>query len=215
MTDLPASLLQLSRQLTDPELTNALVASRPRRGGRQAAVLILLGEVEGELEVVLIEKTPHLRKHAGQVAFPGGGVEYADASFVAAALREAEEEAGIRPETVRVLGTLPPAHVLASGFDVIGVVGHWRRPESLRPADTREVAAVHQVRISTLVDPAVRSTAVHPSGFRGPAFEVHGLFIWGFTAYLLDGLLDLAGWSVPWDAGRLSTIPDRFLHGRR
>ncbi|QLQ14771.1 MAG: CoA pyrophosphatase [Micropruina sp.] len=142
-----------------------------------------------------------------------GGTGDPDAVF--AALREAEEEVGVEPATVTVLGVLPPAQVRATGFDVTGVVGWWREPVALRPVDVGEVAAVHQLPVAALVDPANRLTWEHPSGFSGPGFVIGDLFIWGFTAHLLDGLLDLAGWAEPWDAARTSSIPRRFLHGRR
>ncbi|MEO6703304.1 MAG: coenzyme A pyrophosphatase, partial [Jatrophihabitantaceae bacterium] len=65
--------------------------------------------------------------------------------------------------------------------------------------DTAEVAGVQRLPIAALTDPANRFTVLHPSGFTGPGFEVAGLFVWGFTAGLLDRLLRLAGWELPWD----------------
>jgi hypothetical protein len=76
------------------------------------------------------------------------------------------------------------------------------------------VAAVHQVPVSRLLDPANRSTWVLPGGFSGPAFVLDDLYVWGFTAYLLDGLFDLLGWTVPWDAGLTTQIPPRFFSER-
>jgi 8-oxo-dGTP pyrophosphatase MutT (NUDIX family) len=226
--DVPVGLDRLRAGLASPDATARAVAARPGRGGRPAAGLILLWSdadaaasevaVDGPtagLRLVAIEKTDHLRKHAGQIAFPGGAVEPLDASMVDAALREANEEVGLYRCSVDVLGTLPPAHVAASGFDVASVVGWWRRPVPLGPVDLEEVADVHQLSVPCLVDPANRVTAVHPSGHAGPAFLVGDLFVWGFTGHLIDALLDLAGWAQPWDAGRLREIPPRFLRGRR
>ncbi|MBK8461037.1 MAG: hypothetical protein IPL43_13370 [Micropruina sp.] len=68
--------------------------------------------------------------------------------------------------------------------------------------------------MADLVDPANRSRYVHPFGFTGPAFQVGGVYIWGFTALLLDGLLELAGWSLPWDGSRETAVPDRLLRDR-
>lgn len=219
----PPSLDALRAGLASASDAARVVADRPGRGGRSAAVLILLwgdataaptASVDG-LSLVTIEKSPHLRSHAGQIAFPGGAIEPEDASPIAAALREAREEVGIEESTVDVLGTLPAAHVVASGFDVASVVGWWRHPVPLRPVDLHEVAAVHAPLVTQLADPANRRTSVHPSGHRGPAFVVDDLFIWGFTGHLLDGLLRLAGWEEPWDRSLTTEIPDRFLHGRR
>jgi hypothetical protein len=66
---------------------------------------------------------------------------------------------------------------------------------------------VHRVPLGELVDPANRVRARHPSGFVGPAFEVRGMFVWGFTAGVLDTLLDLGGWSQPWDHERIRDLP--------
>ena len=214
---IPPSLDALRAGLASASDAARVVADRPGRGGRSAAVLILLsgGPASGGLSLVTIEKSPHLRSHAGQIAFPGGAIEPEDAGPIAAALREAREEVGIEESSVEVLGTLPAAHVVASGFDVASVVGWWRRPVPLVPVDLHEVASVQAPLVSQLVDPANRRTSVHPSGHRGPAFVVDDLFIWGFTGHLLDGLLRLAGWEEPWDRSLTTEIPDRFLHGRR
>ena len=129
-------------------------------------------------------------------------------------LRARVAEVGIAPEGVSVLGVLPEAHVAASGFDVTSVVGWWPAPRPLVPVDTFEVAAVHSLALGHLVDPANRLTWTHPSGYRGPAFVVDDLFVWGFTGHLLDGLVRLAGWEKPWDVRRTAPIPPRFLRGR-
>lgn len=224
-TELPPSLNRLLEGLASPDALERLVAARPGRGQRRAAVLILLSfdrsaaRVESDatagLRLVLIEKAAHLRKHAGQMAFPGGAVETTDASPAHAALREAEEEVGVAPWEVEVLGTLPPAHIAASGFDAMSVVGWWDGARELDPGEDGEVEAVHHIPVPLLADPASRWMAVHPSGYTGPAFVVGDLFIWGFTAHLLNGLLQLAGWERPWDHERRAEIPARFLHGRR
>jgi hypothetical protein len=73
--------------------------------------------------------------------------------------------------------------------------------------DPQEVARVARVPIADLADPANRFRAVHPSGFTGPAFRASGLFVWGFTAGLLDRLLALTGWERPWDQTRLQAVP--------
>ncbi|MFT4295195.1 MAG: CoA pyrophosphatase [Micropruina sp.] len=210
----PADLDRLRTALAGPEAA-ARVAERAARGGRPAAVLIALADHPEGARIVLVEKDMRLRTHAGQVAFPGGAIEASDASPVAGALREADEEVGLPPGEVQVLGVLPPAFVRASDFAVTAVVGHWPTPRPLVPVDVGEIAAVHSVAVDVLLDPANRLTWTHPAGFSGPGFVVGELFIWGFTAYLLDGLFDLAGWTVPWDAGRLSDIPERFRIGRR
>lgn len=216
MTRVPPVLADLAVRLTEPGGGARVVRGRPGRQGRKAAVLILFSGPEGarpaDLELVLIEKSATLRKHAGQVAFPGGGVEPADASSEEAALREAREEVGVDAATVHLLGVLPPAHVAVTGYDVTPVVAWWREPHPLQVVDTVEIDAVHTVGVGDLVDPVNRVTWRLPMGYEGPAFQVGELFVWGFTAHLLDGLLDLAGWSQPWDSQRKVLVPERFLH---
>jgi hypothetical protein len=82
------------------------------------------------------------------------------------------------------------------------VVAWWREPHHVDVVDTGEVAAVVRVPLSELTDPENRFKVVHPSGFTGPAFQVRGLMVWGFTAGLLAGILTLAGWERPWDTSR-------------
>ena len=65
--------------------------------------------------------------------------------------------------------------------------------------DTAEVARVEAVPLRELLDPARRFVVRHPLGYRGPAFDVRGMLVWGFTAGVLAGILDTAGWTVPWD----------------
>ncbi len=216
----PVELRDAQAKFARPDALSFIAGARTPQGTRRAAVLILLspplagdGPAQG-YELVLIEKRADLRSHAGQVAFPGGSIESVDVDPVAAALREAQEEVGVEPSTVEVLGVLPAAHIPRSGFDVTSVVGWWPEPAPLAPVDVAEVAAVHQVAVARLLDPANRSTWVHPGGFRGPAFLLDDLYVWGFTAYLLDGMFDLLGWTVPWDRDRTTEIPPRFLSER-
>lgn len=170
--------------------------------GRHSAVLMLFASATGQAagaDVLLLERAATLRSHAGQVAFPGGATDATDLSPRATALREAEEEVGLRPDTVDVLAELPALFLPPSGFVVTPVLGFWREPHPVGVVDAGEVAAVVRAPIAELTDPANRFTVRHPSGFVGPGFEVSGLFIWGFTAGLLDRLLRLAGWERPWD----------------
>ncbi|HET9874019.1 MAG TPA: CoA pyrophosphatase [Propionibacteriaceae bacterium] len=212
--DLPSWLQPLAASLQDSDRRDQVVALRPGVGGRSAAVLALLGQGESGPEMLFIERGRTLRTHAGQVALPGGAMDPEDADLAATALREAYEETAVDRSGIEVLGCLPAVHVAVSGFDVTTVVGWWRTPSAVRVADPREVASVLVVPVAELTDPAHRVSVRHPSGYTGPAFQVAGVLIWGLTAYLVDGLLDLAGWQRPWDAERHIDIPARYLHDR-
>ena len=207
----PAWLQPLVAALATPERVERVVSVRPGAGGRAAAVLALIGAGSDGPEILFVERAASMRTHAGQIAFPGGAADPDDVDLVDTALREAEEEVGLERSGVEVLGLLPPAHVAVSGFDVTAVVGWWRRRSLVSAVDAREVASVPVVPVSVLTDPARRATVRHPLGYTGPAFEVDGHLIWGLTAHLLDGLLDLAGWQRPWDTSRRVPIPDRYL----
>lgn len=172
----------------------------PAEGGRDSAVLVLFGEGPDGPDLLLIERAHTLRAHAGQPAFPGGAVDPEDDGVVGAALREATEEVGLDAASVTVLGALPPLWIPPSGFVVHPVVAWWHAPHDVDVVDVGEVAAVARVPLAELCDPASRFTMTHPSGFVGPAFEVRGLVVWGFTAGLLDRLLAVAGLEQPWDA---------------
>ena len=179
---------QLSRFLPPPE------------GGRESAVLVLFGEGDEGPDLLLIQRSSTMTSHAGQPAFPGGAVDDTDADVVAAALREAEEETGLDPAGVDVVGMLPALYLPPSGFVVTPVIGWWREPSPVGVVDPGEVERVVRVPLAELLDPANRYSVKHPSGFVGPAFGVRGLVVWGFTAGLLARLFALVGWERPWDA---------------
>jgi len=184
---------------------------KPPADARRSAVLILFGEGTRGPDVLLIERTAHLRSHAGQPAFPGGGIEPDDDGPVAAALREAEEETGLDPAGVDVLATLPELWLPPSGNVVTPVLAWWRTPSDVTPADVHEVASVARVPLADLAEPANRLQIRHPSGLVGPAFEVADMLVWGFTAGVLARLLTLGGWEQPWDTDRVTDLPHETL----
>jgi 8-oxo-dGTP pyrophosphatase MutT (NUDIX family) len=176
-------------------------------GARAAAVLILFGEGTDGPDLLLLQRADTLRKHAGQPAFPGGGIDPGDGGPVGAALREAAEETGLDPAGVTVLASMPELYVAHSGYRVTPVVGWWREPCAVAAGDPGEVASVARVPLSELTDPANRLRIRGPSGYLGPAFRARGMLIWGFTAAILHGVLQVGGWERPWDESRIEDLP--------
>jgi 8-oxo-dGTP pyrophosphatase MutT (NUDIX family) len=214
-----------SPQATDPELpgwwepllTRAR-ASRaadftriptPAQAGRDAAVLVLLGEDAAHgPDVLVLQRAATMRNHAGQPAFPGGAADPGDLGPADTALREATEEVGLRRDSTTVLAELPKLWIPVSDFLVTPVLAWWHTPHPVSAHDPAEVAHVARLPIAELADPAHRLRVRHSSGWLGAAFEVRGMLVWGFTAGILSALLDLGGWSVPWNTDRVEPLPD-------
>jgi 8-oxo-dGTP pyrophosphatase MutT (NUDIX family) len=181
----------------------------PADGGRPSAVLVLLGEQSpGEPDVLVLQRAAAMRTHAGQPAFPGGAADPGDRDPAATALREAGEEVGLDPSSVTVLALLPKLWIPVSNFVVTPVLAWWHAPHPVQPQDPAEVAHVARLPVAELVDPRNRLRVRHPrSGYVGPAFQVRGMLVWGFTAGVISKLLELAGWSRPWQPGPVMDLP--------
>ncbi|MEP7025531.1 MAG: CoA pyrophosphatase [Actinomycetota bacterium] len=191
---------------------------QPEPGGRPAAVLVLFGVGPQGPDLLLVQRGPGLRRHSGQAAFPGGAIDPADSGPVQAALREAAEEARVDPAGVQVLTVLPDLFIRRSRFTVTPVLAWWRRPVPVSSGDPVEVVAVQRIPVAELADPAHRLSIRPPSGLAGqgrrpasPAFRAGGMLIWGFTAMVVDQLLTLGGWEVPWDASQPEDLPPGAL----
>ncbi|HEX8860024.1 MAG TPA: CoA pyrophosphatase [Actinomycetes bacterium] len=193
------------------ELVEKLEFSSPADPrGVPAAVLLALSPVDGkdDLGLVLVQRPDSMRTHAGQVALPGGAVDPDDPDGIAAALREADEEVGLDPASVRVLGSLDRSYIPVSNFDVLPVVGLWDGRAPLRP-NPAEVAGILRPTLRQLADPANHGTMpleelVGDAGLRGrapdlasPVFWVDGVIVWGFTAGLLSLFLRSLGLDAP------------------
>lgn len=183
--------------------------SAPARDARPSAVLIVFGE-RGPIgpDVLVLQRADGLRNHAGQVGFPGGAADPGDHDLIATALREAEEEVGLDPSSVEVVGTLPALWIPVSNYLVTPVLAWWREPHDVGPVDLEEVARVDRLTIAELVEPSNRFLARHSSGWIGPAFRIRGMLVWGFTAGVLATLLELGGW-----AEAMPNLPIKALGG--
>ena len=211
--DLPSWFEPLLSRVGESRTRDFTPLRTPANGGRPSAVLVLLGESEpaadtpGGPDLLVLQRAATMRNHAGQPAFPGGGTDPEDADAPATALREAQEEVGLDPTSADVLALLPDLYIPVSSFVVTPVLAWWRRPHPVSPLQPAEVAHVARLPISELVDPANRIRVRHPSGWVGPAFQVRGMLVWGFTAGVISTLLDMGGWTRPWQPGALVELP--------
>ena len=154
-----------------------------------AAVLVPLVDRPEGMTVLLTQRTDHLHDHAGQVSFPGGRVELDDVSHEAAALRETEEEVGLKPDRVELVGRLD-YYIVRSGYKVTPVVGFVQPPFEIKP-DPFEVADVFEVPLSFLMDTENHRLATHTEkGEERSYYEMpyNGFHIWGATAGMLVNL---------------------------
>lgn len=206
--DLPSWMRQLVANVDQHELPGPLhnlVGSAPL-AARRGAVLMLFGDGADGPDLLLTMRAATLRSHAGQPAFPGGSIDPGE-TVIEAALREGFEETGLIPSSVLPVALLPELYLPPSGFLVSPVLAYWREPGAVRPVDPAETAVVARVPVADLVNPGNRGQVWHPSGFIGPAFEVADMLVWGFTAGLVDTLLELGGWTEPWDLNRRFELP--------
>jgi 8-oxo-dGTP pyrophosphatase MutT (NUDIX family) len=164
----------------------------PPQGKREAAVLLLADPSATGLPLLFVRRTDHLRFHAGQIGFPGGSREPGDADLVATALRESEEEIGLDPANVEVLGFLPPRLTRRSDLWLTPVVGLRREPFAVR-GDGYEVAEWFWVPLATLRDAPHRVEEVRTVGEEAQRvhfFDAEGRMIWGVTGQIVADLLD-------------------------
>ncbi|MEO1293595.1 MAG: CoA pyrophosphatase [Pseudomonadota bacterium] len=170
---------------------DARAALPKNRRLRPAAVLCAIVERERALHVVLTKRAEHLKKHPGQIAFPGGKVDATDSSPMATALREAEEEIGLPRELVDVAGAIDN-YETGTGFQVTPFVGFLERP--FQPiTDDGEVAEVFEVPLGFLMDP--RNHERRSRDWRGArrwfwAIPYGERYIWGATAGMLRNLAE-------------------------
>lgn len=207
---LPDHYRALADRLADPTGLPQESGGRAASGAAQSAVLVLLNVV-GEPDLVFTERNQQLRSHAGQISFPGGRRDLGDVDLCQTALRETQEEIGLDAQRVQVLGALPAALIPASGMNVAPIIGLWSGEDDIWPNSPAEVESIQRWKIQDLVDPRQRLSYAHPLGFSGPAWQFGNHFLWGFTAHVVDRILELGGWSRQWDSSRSVNVPERYL----
>lgn len=174
-------------------LARRAAPARPEWDVIPAAVLVPMYHDGAEWHVLYTRRTDTVDVHRGQVSFPGGRIDPQDAGPVQAALREAHEEVGIRPQAVTVLGTLGPL-LTVTQFEVTPVIGHLAWPCALR-LNTREVACAFGVPLRWLADPSHLHRTLRQPPIPGREIQVYsfdpylGETIWGATARITLDLI--------------------------
>jgi 8-oxo-dGTP pyrophosphatase MutT (NUDIX family) len=176
----------LESVLLSPEEAQAMKAP----GGTNAAVLLAVYGHPEHSGLVFTERRLDLRRHAGEISFPGGRPDSPGEALLETALREADEEIGLRPDQVEIAGALPPVGTFVTGYKVHPFVG--RIPDGLRfRPNPSEVAAVLEFTLDQLRDGfAMRRLIRRGVPIRTPTYEVGEHMIWGATARILSDFLE-------------------------
>ena len=181
-----AALRDLRAALLDPTDAAAIDA----HGGSDAAVLVPLYGESSETGLVFTERRSDLRRHGGEISFPGGRPDHAEEGLLECALREAKEEIGLDPASVEVLGALPPVSTVVTGYKVHPFVGAIPQGLPFRP-NPAEVAAVLLFTLDDLrAGFGMRRLIRRGVPIRTPTYLVGEHLVWGATARILASLLE-------------------------
>lgn len=202
----------------DPEAIHRKLGVSRHAGGpvpsKQFAVLMAVsGDSLDDAAVLLTHRSPDMRSHPGQIAFPGGRVDPGDVNVVDTALREAWEETGLDRMSVTPLAQWQALRVRSTGSPVSAVLAHWHSHSDVGVASPAETDDVFSVRLRDLADPGHR-LQVGAGDWRGPAFRIYDYIIWGFTAAVLAGMLDHAGWEQKWDSEAVQDLRQTLSRSR-
>jgi len=194
----------LKKRLAEPlpgiaaqELMAARVKPMPSSipdNARPSAILISLFYIDGILHTLLIKRTDDGRAHSGQISFPGGRYEEADRKLEATAAREANEEVGIDPSSIELLGGLTPLYIPVSNFMVHPFIGYLPQ-QPVYTLSNKEVARIIELPVEELLHPERKTnaevTSAADKNFRRvvPAYQLaDGSIIWGATAMIISEL---------------------------
>lgn len=190
---MPPSGTALADQLSGVLLTTEAASELDVRGRTDAAVLVALYVDGGRLHAVFTKRREDLRRHPGEISFPGGRHDDTDADLEATALREAEEEIGLPPATVRMLGALQPTPTIVTSYAIYPFVG-LIEPGLAWTLSAREVAAVLEFALDDLLAGYARRRLVRRGvPIRTDTYVVGDDLIWGATARILADLFDRIG----------------------
>lgn len=189
LKELPGKEIQWEMASSDRMIKN--FPKNPGKDARIAAVLILLYPFKGSIYTVFMQRHNYEGVHGGQISFPGGKKEEADKDIIQTALREANEETGVDPASIEIIGKLTPLFIPVSNMLVTPVVG-WtnQKPEYTEQAE--EVVFLFEADLKRLLNPLL--IKVKPMAIRGESinvkyFDYDGNVIWGATSMLLHELL--------------------------
>ncbi len=197
-------MLNLQKRLKMPlpgEIAHKLMAARsrhtmnlnPNNTTKKSAVLILFYPSNDNIHIPLILRPPYDGLHGGQVAFPGGKIEKTDENLTRTALRETQEEIGIRTNDVQVIGQLTELYIPPSNFLVQPIVGYMLQKPTFYP-DPREVATVFEITLEELINPKIISEEllnVRGVEIQAPIYNIKDQKVWGATAMMIAELLML------------------------
>jgi 8-oxo-dGTP pyrophosphatase MutT (NUDIX family) len=176
---------RLRSLLLEPEEAAAMDAP----GKTDAAVLVPLFERDGDLTAVFTERRHDLRRHAGEISFPGGRQDFPDEDLRDTALREAEEEIGLRRDRVELVGALPPVGTFVTGYKVFPFVGWLEERGEWTPQET-EVEQVLELSLPDLVRGHENKRLIRRGvPIKMPTYTVDGHLVWGATARMVQSLL--------------------------
>jgi 8-oxo-dGTP pyrophosphatase MutT (NUDIX family) len=194
--------VELADRLRPVLLTAEAASGLDVRGRTDAAVLVALYLNGGRLHAVFTKRRENLRRHPGEISFPGGRRDEGDPDLRATALREAEEEIGLAPEAVHVLGALQPTPTIVTGYAIYPFVG-LIEPGNVWRLSAREVAEVLELALDDLLAGYERRRLLRRGvPIRTDTYVVGDDLIWGATARILADLFDRLGPLVAGQPGR-------------
>jgi 8-oxo-dGTP pyrophosphatase MutT (NUDIX family) len=166
---------------------------QPNETTRQSAVLVAFYPSDGEVYLPLILRPAYDGTHGGQMALPGGKMEYSDENLVRTALREAQEEVGVKAMDVNVIGELTDVFIPVSNFLVKPIVGFLDyKPDFF--LDKREVEKLFEIKFSDflkLENKGIRTITVGKRNLTVPGFEIQNQWIWGATALIINEIVEV------------------------
>ena len=205
MNDFTTFIEKITRRLQEPlpgQTAHDKMASEgrlkfkmpsPNERTRESAVLILFYPSENQIFIPLILRPQYDGVHGGQMAFPGGRVEKEDENLIRTAMREAQEEIGVRLTDIEVIGQLTKLFIPPSNFNVQPVIGYMNHKPDFYP-DAREVDKVIEITLEEIINPKIIGRKI--LNIRGvqidaPFYQIQEHTVWGATAMMISELLTI------------------------